>query len=282
MLQSGYKLAGRYVIGNVIAAGGMGVIYSASHTDAGWNILVKEFYSGNVDIDKRQLFRNMFKAEADIMLGLSNHAFIPHILDYVEDGDFQYIVMTKIPGQSLDSIVQGGPQPEKKVARWAYDIFSALEYLHGNGIVHRDLKPANCILDPEGRIKIVDFGIAERFLNGKTAPPFGTPNYAAPEQRRGIVLPASDIYSTGATLYEVLSGKEPRIDQTDPLKNNRMLLEDVEELYEEKIISTEMRRLIKASANEQPDLRPDLDSLRELTRWCGFYQVPNQLPDWLL
>ncbi|GEM_PF-5442630 len=104
----------------------MGVIYSATHRDAGWDILVKEFYSGAiVDAVKRTLLRNMFKKEANIMLDFSCE-FIPHILDYIEEGDSQYIVMTRILGQSLEQILENGPSDEKHVVRWGYDIFSAL------------------------------------------------------------------------------------------------------------------------------------------------------------
>ena len=156
------------------------------------------------------------------MLANLDHPNLPKVSDYFSDGGNEYIVMEYVEGEDLASVLarHGGPLPEQSVLPWADQVLDALEYLHGqrpNPILHRDIKPANIILTPQGRIKLVDFGLVKLLdpNNPHTATAMkgmGTPEYTPLEQYAsgvGHTDARSDIYALGATLYHLLTGVGP-------------------------------------------------------------------------
>jgi serine/threonine protein kinase len=156
-----------------------------------------------------------FLGEARALARLRHPRIVP-IYEAGRDGDRHYIAMALIEGQSLAEVVAQGPILFHRGAEIAADLAEALAYAHGLGIIHRDVKPANIRLDHRGAVYLMDFGIAYRPDSGEVPTPpgtiLGTPAYLAPEQAKGgqaAVLPASDQYSLGAALYELLCGRPP-------------------------------------------------------------------------
>ena len=223
-LSSGTRL-GTYEIRALIGAGGMGEVYAAHDTkldrDVAIKVLPEQFAR-----DSERLGR--FQREAKLLASL-NHPNIATIHGLEQSGSTHYLVMELVLGDTLrDRIAREGPVPVEEALNIAKQIAEALEAAHGSekGIIHRDLKPANVKVTPEGRVKVLDFGLAKAFAaepstediaNSPTlsaAPTMqgvimGTAAYMSPEQARGkTVTKATDIWAFGAVLYELLTGKQ--------------------------------------------------------------------------
>jgi len=223
-LTSGTRL-GTYEVRALIGAGGMGEVYEAHDTkldrDVAIKVLPEQFAR-----DSERLAR--FQREAKLLAAL-NHPNIAAIYGFEQSGSTHYLVMELVPGQTLRERVAG----ERAVAveealTIAKQIAEALEAAHGSekGIIHRDLKPANVKVTPEGRVKVLDFGLAKAFAAEAASQDFsnsptlsaaptmqgvimGTAAYMSPEQARGrAVTKAADIWAFGAVLYELLTGKQ--------------------------------------------------------------------------
>jgi serine/threonine protein kinase len=163
---------------------------------------------------ERALERFLGEARAQARL---RHPRIVPVYEAGRAGDRHYIAMALIEGRGLDDrLAEDGPLPPDQAASVAADLAEALDYAHALGVVHRDVKPANVRVDHRGEVYLMDFGIAYRpDSNELPMPPgtiLGTPAYVAPEQAEGgrtDPLPASDQYSLGAVLYELLCGRPP-------------------------------------------------------------------------
>jgi serine/threonine-protein kinase len=215
-LPPGTVLQGRYEIVNRIGGGGMGNVYQASDRNLDHAArAVKEMMEMFSDPAQREKSVEDFRREAKLLAGLK-HPSIPIIYDHFIEVGRYYLVMEFITGGDLASRqrLAGGRVPELAVALWASQICDVLEYLHQRHppIIYRDLKPANLMVDPDsGRVMLIDFGIARTVApmqKGVTA--IGTMGYAPPELFSGNVEPASDIYSLGATMFDLLTGADPR------------------------------------------------------------------------
>ena len=208
-LPSGSLLNDRYRIDEVIARGGMGAIYRAFDVTLNIDVAVKEnFYTG--EEHSRQ-----FRREATILAGL-RHPNLPRVTDhFIIPDQGQYLVMDYIEGEDLRGLTnRAGPMDEAEGGRVGCAIGDALNYLHRRQppVVHRDIKPGNIKVSPGGGVFLVDFGLAKISQSGKnttTGAQALTPGYAPPEQYGQGTEPRSDIYSLGATLYAVLTGKVP-------------------------------------------------------------------------
>ncbi|MEN0110641.1 MAG: serine/threonine-protein kinase, partial [Planctomycetota bacterium] len=159
-----------------------------------------------------------FRSEAGAVARLENPGIVP--IYEVGDHDGQlFFSMPFIEGRTLAQRLHDGPLDGREAARLVRDAARAIDYAHERGIVHRDLKPANVLIDSEGRTHVTDFGLAKRFDDGKAAGSLthtgailGTPAYMAPEQAtggRGEVGPLTDVYSLGAILYALVTGRAP-------------------------------------------------------------------------
>jgi serine/threonine protein kinase/Tol biopolymer transport system component len=216
-LASGKRL-GPYQILELLGAGGMGEVYRAKDTRLNREVAIK--------ILPQSLVRNpealaRFEREAQAIAALS-HPNIRAIHDFGREGDILYAVAELLQGQTLQERLTEGALPQRKAVEFALAIARGLSAAHEKGIVHRDLKPANVFLTSDGGVKLLDFGLAKIIVRRPTVPHdaptdplgtepgmvMGTVGYMSPEQVRGKPIDhRSDIFSLGAILYEMLSGR---------------------------------------------------------------------------
>lgn len=154
-------------------------------------------------------------AEANMMKKL-DHPYLPRIVDIIEESQLIYVIMDYVEGESLDKVLyEYGAQQQESVIEWGQQLCKVLEYLHtcDPPIIYRDMKPSNIVLQPNGSIKLLDFGIAREYKEHNIADTvnLGTKGYAAPEQfgNNGQTDARTDIYCLGVTLYHLLTGKSP-------------------------------------------------------------------------
>ena len=212
-LTSGTVLQNRYEIERLLGGGGMGMVYLAhDHRLANRPCAVKEMVDHFIDQQQRIEANDYFAREADTLAQLK-HAAIPAITDRFDDQNRHYLVMEYVEGRNLEEEIaaRGGPLPEGLIIDIARQLCDVLAYLHGSTppVVYRDMKPSNVMLTPKGRVVLVDFGIARLFKSARKGTMIGTLGFAPPEQYQGVVDPRSDIYSLGATLHYVLTGRDP-------------------------------------------------------------------------
>lgn len=203
-------LENRYRIDRLLAHGGMGAIYKAFDSNLNIAVAIKENF-----FQTPQSIRQ-FQQEAHILARL-RHPTLPRVIHHFSFEGQQYLVMDYIEGRDLWEIVkkQGEPLEEKQALKYIIEVCDAVSYLHRQNppIIHRDIKPQNIKITPDDRAVLVDFGIAK--MGGsdsrtRTGAQGVTPGFSPPEQYGGTgTTPASDIYSLGATLYAVLTGKKP-------------------------------------------------------------------------
>ena len=214
---------GDYELLEELGRGGMGVVYRAWQKSLARTVALKMMLT--VDASKEELLR--FKAEA-AAIGRLDH---PHLVPIYESGeidDIPYFSMKYIEGQTLAQRMAGSPLPAREAAQILLKIAEAIDHAHSKGILHRDLKPSNILIDQAGEPHVTDFGLAkdvsaqDELRKGELLPPahsitatgaiVGTPSYMPPEQAartRGKLSPASDVYSLGAILYYMLTGRPP-------------------------------------------------------------------------
>jgi serine/threonine-protein kinase len=206
----GRVLNGRYQLISVVGGGGMAQVYKSRDNILGRIVAIKvlrEQYSTDAQFVAR------FRREAQAAANLA-HPNIVNVYDVGQDGDTHYIVMEYINGESLKSYInRSSPLPIGKAVSVAAQILAGLEYAHRSGLIHRDIKPQNVLITPDGAVKVTDFGIAKSVSDlGLTEAglALGTAHYFSPEQAKGErVVPQSDIYAVGVTLYEMLTGRLP-------------------------------------------------------------------------
>ena len=208
MAELGAVLGGRYRLDQVLGQGGMATIFRATDSKLDREVAVKvlrpEF---GADAEFVERFRHEAKAAASL-----SHPNIVQVYDFGADPAGPYIVMEQVAGGDL-SIVLGerGALPPTAVARTGQQVADALSAAHAAGLVHRDIKPSNILLSPDGRVQVADFGIAQAAANSAvtaTGITMGSVLYFSPEQARGdTATAASDIYSLGLVMYEMLTGQ---------------------------------------------------------------------------
>jgi outer membrane protein assembly factor BamB/tRNA A-37 threonylcarbamoyl transferase component Bud32 len=218
-LQVGAVLQSRFKITGVLGVGGMGSVYQARdmHFPAVQrHVAVKEMLNMATDPSLREMTLKNFEREANILAEL-NHPAIPKIYDYFSNKDRAYLVMEYINGRDLEAYVNSMPDflPTDLVMRWATDLCDVLNYLHTHqpeAIIFRDMKPSNIMVDGQGNVRLIDFGIAKTFQMNQKGTMIGTEGYSPPEQYRGEASPAGDIYALGATLHHLLTRRDPRLE----------------------------------------------------------------------
>jgi len=206
---SGTLFAGRYRISRKLGGGGMADVYLAEDQELGRRVAIKMLH-GRYANDEQ--FVERFRREATHAAGLS-HPNIVSIFDRGEADGSYFIVMEYVEGRTLKELIRSrGPCPIPVAIAYTRQILAGLRYAHRNGVIHRDIKPHNVIVDPEGVIKVTDFGIARAGASQMTEEGaiIGTAQYLSPEQARGApVDQTSDLYSTGIVLFELLTGEVP-------------------------------------------------------------------------
>jgi serine/threonine protein kinase len=206
-----------YRIIEKIGAGGMGVVYRAHDDQLDRDVALKVLPSGTVSNEE---CRKQFRKEA-LALAKLNHPNIETVFEFSTHDGMDFLAMELITGQTLSQKLKDGPLPQEDIVRLALQISDGLSAAHEKGIIHRDIKPGNMIITPDGRLKILDFGLAmliqpERSVDltqsvtlddGRAS---GTLPYMSPEQLRGLNLDSrSDIFAAGVVLYEMATGRRP-------------------------------------------------------------------------
>ncbi len=267
-LSAGDRL-GRYEIRSLLDKGGMGEVYRARDTELDRDVAIKVLpHEVAGDEDRLRLFKREAKAVARL-----SHSSILEIFDFGKQDDVTFAVAELLEGENLrdhlDSV--GAALPWKKVREIAGAVADGLAAAHGGGVVHRDIKPANLFLCADGRVKILDFGLASV---RETLPPegdtssetltaslpgtaMGTVGYMAPEQVRGETAdPRSDIFGLGCVLYEMLSGQRPFERDTAPETLTAILREEVPSLADSGFqVPREVETIVTRCLEKSPDRR---------------------------
>lgn len=265
----GTKLA-HYEITSRLGSGGMGEVYQASDSKLGRSVAIKILPAAFAS-DADRLSR--FLREAQLLATL-NHPNIAHIYGLEESGDTRCIVLELIEGETLQARIKKGRIPVDEALVIAKQIAEALEAAHEKGVIHRDLKPGNVMLTADGRVKVLDFGLAKAYdanpgsatsSNSPTmasmaatnaAVILGTAAYMAPEQARGkTVDKRADIWAFGVVLFEMLTGQRafPGEDLTDTLASVVKLDPKWDALGTD--VSSRVRQVLRVCLQKDPTQR---------------------------
>jgi|CZLA01.1.fsa_nt_gi Tol biopolymer transport system component len=273
-LTSGTKL-GPYEIIAPLGAGGMGEVYRARDTRLGRDVALKilpDSFAREADRLRR------FEQEARAVAAL-NHPNILAIHDIGQHEGSPFLVSELIEGESLRAALDGGAVPQRKTIEYGVQIAHGLAAAHEKGIVHRDLKPENIFVTKDGRIKILDFGLAKLAQKAGAEPDevtltsshtaaglvLGTASYMAPEQVRGEAAdPRTDIFAFGAVLYEMLSGVRAFRRDTAAETMTAVLKDDPPELSDPgRLVSPALERIVRRCLEKNPEQR--FQSARDLS-----------------
>lgn len=214
MAERGTIIEGKYEVLKLIGKGGMSKVYLAMDKNLNKQWAIKEIERKAYDKNNEVVVASAM-AEANMMKKL-DYPSLPRIVDIIEKENVIYVVMDYIEGETLSSVLsKEGAQPQEVVIEWAKELCRVLDYLHTQNppIIYRDMKPANIMLQPNGNIKLIDFGIAREYKEQNLADTvsLGTKGYAAPEQfgGKGQTDARTDVYCLGVTLYHLLTGQNP-------------------------------------------------------------------------
>jgi serine/threonine protein kinase len=259
-----------YEITSHLGTGGMGEVYRATDSKLGRSVAIKLLPAAFVS-DPDRLSR--FRREAQVLASL-NHPNIAHIYGLEEFGEMRCIVMELVEGETLQARIQRGPIPVEEAINIAKQIAEALEEAHERGVVHRDLKPGNVILTSDGKVKVLDFGLAKAYETNPSNPSLshsptmvsmaatnagiilGTAAYMSPEQARGKVVDRrTDIWAFGVVLFEMLTGHRafPGEDLTDTLASVVKLDPKWEAIGAE--VSSRIRQVLRVCLQKDPRQR---------------------------
>lgn len=254
-LQAGIKLANRYSIQEVIGIGGMGSVYRARDMhfpNVTKLVAVKEMINTAPDPLVRDTIVQNFEREANLLATL-HHPSIPRIYDYFTIESRSYLVIEFIHGKDLEAIINDTNSflPESQVLSWAIELCDVLDYLHQHKpdpIIFRDMKPSNVMINHNGDVILVDFGIAKTFQSGIKGTMIGTEGYSPPEQYRGEATPSADIYALGATIHHALTRRDPRLEP--PFSFSERPLRRINSN-----VSAEMEAVVNTALEYNPDSR---------------------------
>jgi Tol biopolymer transport system component len=283
-LASGTKL-GPYEIQSLLGAGGMGEVYRAKDARLDRIVAIKVLpASFSADHDRMQRFAQEARAAAAL-----NHPNILSIFDIGDEHGSPYVVSELLEGETLRERLRSGALPSRKAIDYGLQVARGLAAAHEKGIVHRDLKPENLFITSDGRVKILDFGLAKltrpEAVSGADAPTvhavtepgliMGTAGYMSPEQVRGQVAdPRSDIFAFGTILYEMIAGKRAFHGETSADTMSAILKEEMPELSETaRNVPAGLERIVQHCLEKNPsqrfhsagDLAFDLESLTEIS-----------------
>lgn len=254
---------GHYRVLEQIGAGGMGLVFRAHDERLDRDVALKVLPPGTLTDENA---RRRFRKEA-LTLSKLNHPNIGTVFDFDTQDGMDFLVMELIPGVTLDKKLGASALPEKEVVRLGAQLTEGLAAAHAEGVIHRDLKPGNLRLTPDGRLKILDFGLAKLLRPVSDAAPtesvshthgaVGTLPYMAPEQLRGEPADErSDIWAAGAVLYEMATGKRPFPQASAPMLTDAILRQGlVPTRAVNANLSPELERIISKSLEKESEHR---------------------------
>jgi serine/threonine-protein kinase len=259
-------LGGRYLVESELGRGGMATVFKGTDTVLGRPVAVKVLspqYSGDAN------FVTRFRREAQSAARL-NHPNLVSVYDTGTDDGIHFIVMEYVEAKTLADYLTGGGRimPERSI-EIAEAVCDALSVAHAHGIIHRDIKPANIMITPKGDVKVTDFGIA-RVISGadtlaQTAAVLGTASYLSPEQAQSQpVDQRSDIYSLGAAVYEMVTGRPPFSGDSPVMVASKHVLEQPTPPSKVNAdVSPELEAVIMKAMAKNPDNRyQDADEMK--------------------
>ncbi len=261
-LSPGTRL-GRYEVVRLLGAGGMGEVYLANHERLQRDVALKVLPTGTL---ADEAARKRFRKEA-LALSKLNHPNIATVYDFDTQDGVDFLVMEYIPGTTLDKKVAAGSLPEKEVVRLGAQLVDGLTAAHDHGVLYRDLKPANLRVTPDGRLKILDFGLAkllrpvEERSQAETATEtrgvVGTPPYMAPEQLRGETVDTrTDIWAVGIVLYEMAGGQRPFRGETPTSLSDAILHQSpITPRAHNSRVSPDLERIVLKCLEKEPENR---------------------------
>lgn len=247
-----------YRVVRLLGSGGMGSVYLAVNTSIDQQVAIKVL---RPEFAHNAALRARFKKEAELLCSL-DHPGIVKFLNYVEKPEGVFLIMEYVKGITLEDYIKhkNGLIVESKAYPLLKEILDAFEYAHSKGIVHQDIKPSNIIIQEDGHIKIMDFGIArivsEAKQNGNV---MGTPEYMSPEQIYGQPVDVrSDIYSLGVLIHNMLTGKAPydATRLTEQEIKRRVVKEDLPRMIDcYPYISDKIQKVVDKATQKVPDAR---------------------------
>lgn len=258
----------RYRLDQVLGRGGMGVVYLATDTRLNRQVALKMLSEA---LRENPEARRLFLEEARAMATLT-HPNLVAVHDVTSFDDRDVIITELVRGKNLDELLEAnGPLPLDRTLEAGFQLATAVAFLHEQGIIHRDLKPANAILEPEGKLKLIDFGLARSIdhLMARGTAVRGTPAYMAPEQILGPqITDRTDVYQLGVTLYELLC-KELPFEMTGSGLLAHINKPAIELRSRRADVPDELHQLIHRCILPEPDQRPTAAELaQELSAIC--------------
>ncbi len=277
---AGRTLAGRYLLHEEIATGGMGTVWRAEDELLSRAVAVKLVHPAHADDTARRRLHREALAAARL-----SHPNIVAVFDAGEDGADAYIVMELVVGPTLRRVIDDtGQMPVPTVVHVAIQIADALDAAHRNGVVHRDVKPGNVLVPHDAPVKVMDFGIAhavggQELTDAGTV--MGTARYLAPEQLEGHEVDGhADVYSLGLVLFEMLTGHPPFRGDTDMASALARLSRAAPAVrLDRPEVPAALDDLVHRCLARAPHARPDAHALRdELLRIAGHTPGSGPLP----
>ncbi|MBP3655625.1 MAG: protein kinase [Clostridia bacterium] len=246
----------RFRVEDVIGRGGMAIVYRAfdmkSHQTVALKVL-REEYEGDEEYQER------FKREAEVCRRL-NHPNVVNMIDSGKVGGISYIALEYVDGKTLKELItDAGRMSEEEAVRFTLQILAALGHAHQRGVIHRDVKPQNVLVNRNGQAKISDFGIAgmaETQTLTSEGNVIGSVHYFSPEQAKGMrATAASDLYSAGVILYEMLTGHVPFEGETAVSVAMMHLMETAKPVEEEAQVCRAVALIVRKALEKQPQNR---------------------------
>lgn len=274
-------LANRYQLLQTLGSGGMAVVYRAKDLNLERYVAVKIL---RPDFSKDEGFRKRFHQEAKAAANLS-HPNIVTVHDFGLDGERLFIIMEYVPGINLKSMIREQQViPTDKALDLMIQAAQGIGYAHRAGLIHCDIKPHNMLVTPDGRLKVTDFGIARALSSiqpdEKNAYVWGSPLYLSPEQAEGLPpSPASDVYSLGIVLYEMVTGKLPFYskDATELTRMHKEVVPISTRNFNPKVPPTLDQIILKVLSKEQTSRYRTADQFgRVLENLKESYKINNQ------